>query len=141
VSAVLAEQRGCDHLDDPALVNAFESLAIRSTDFRHREHLRIAFTLLATEDFAIAGQRFRAMLRRFASSIGAHGKYHETLTWTYLAIIAERMHGRAFGSSHEFLVENSDLLDHRATIGRYYDVAAITASPIARAVFVLPRPR
>jgi hypothetical protein len=139
--ATLPEPRGCDHLNDAALVTAFEALSIRAVDFRHREHLRLAFALLAVEDFAIAGLRFRTMLRRFASSLGADTKYHETLTWTYLAIIAERMHGRTFQSSSEFLVENSDLLDHRSTIERYYDVAAITASQIARTVFVLPRPR
>ncbi len=33
---------GCDHLDDDALVAAFEALAIRPEDFRHREHVRLA---------------------------------------------------------------------------------------------------
>src|SRR5206468_2414500 len=31
---------GCDHLDDAALVAAFEALEIAPGDFRHREHVR-----------------------------------------------------------------------------------------------------
>jgi hypothetical protein len=42
--------------------------------------------------------------------------------------------------SEAFLAENPDLLDSRA-IAAYYDVPAILASPVARAVFVLPSAR
>lgn len=133
---------GCDHLDDAALVAAFEALAVAPADFRHHEHVRLAFAMLAREpDLAAAAARFRAALQRFAAHIGAAAKYHETLTWAYLALIAEHMHGNAYASSLELIAAHPDLLDHRGgAIARYYDVAAITASPVARAVFVLPRP-
>jgi len=125
-------------LDDDALVTAFEALAIHPTDFRHREHVRLGFALVQRDDFGVAALRFRAALRAFADAIGARGKYHETLTWAHLAIIAERRAARPCATSLEFLAANPDLLDHRATLGRYYDVAAITSSAHARAVFVLP---
>jgi hypothetical protein len=134
---------GCDHLDDSSLLAAFETLAIGPHDFRHREHVRVAFALLtSTGDLATAAVRFRWLLQWFAAAAGAASKYHETLTWAYLAVIAERMYGRAYTSSLELLAANPDLLDHRGgAIARYYDVAAITASPLARAVFVLPERR
>jgi hypothetical protein len=134
---------GCDHLDDAALLAAFEALAIRAEDFRHREHVRLAFAVLVrSPDLAVAAQRFRGLLQRFAAAIGAPAKYHETLTWAYLAVIAERMHGQAYASSSELIASQPDLLDHRGgAIARHYDVAAITASPLARAVFVLPTRR
>jgi hypothetical protein len=132
---------GCDHLDDDALLAAFAALAVRAEDFRHREHLRLAFALLVRErDLAAAAGAFRALLRRFADSVGAAGKYHETITWAYLAIIGERMAGRAYGSSRELLEDYPDLLDHRGgALARHYDVAELLASPVARATFVLPR--
>jgi hypothetical protein len=139
VSAVVAT-RGCDELDDSALVARFEALAIAPADFRHREHVRLAFAMLRDADFAEAGLRFKRALLAFASAIGAAGKYHETLTWAYLAVVCERMHEAAYATSLDFVERNPDLLDHRAgAIARYYDVAAITACPIARRVFVLPR--
>ena len=132
---------GCDALDDAALAAAFEALAIRPQDVRHREHVRLAFALLAREgDLATAAVAYRASLRRFAAAAGAAGKYHETITWAYLAIIAERMQERAYGSSHDLLAEHPDLLDHqRGALARHYDVGELLASSRARGVFVLPR--
>ncbi|MGE5187084.1 MAG: hypothetical protein ACM31C_33775 [Acidobacteriota bacterium] len=132
---------GCDHLDDAALIAAFDTLAIRPEDFHHREHVRLAFALLVRErDLAAAAGAFRRTLKRFADAAGAPGKYHETITWAYLAIIAERMQQRAYASSRELIDANPDLLDHRGgALARHYDVAELLASPLARAAFVLPR--
>src|SRR5262245_29225145 len=99
----------CNHLDDSALLVAFEALAIHPQDFGHREHVRVAFALLTkTGDLAAAAVRFRALLQCFTASIAAAAKYHETLTWAYLAVIAERMYGRAYASSFELLADNPD---------------------------------
>jgi hypothetical protein len=142
-AAATTAPTGCDHLDDAALVAAFDAAAIAPSAFRHREHVRVGFALLARDgDLARAALAFRAMLRRFAAAIGAEGKYHETLTWAYLVLIADRMHGRSYRSSFELLADHPDLLDHRGgALGRSYDVDALTASPRARAVFVLPERR
>jgi|HubBroStandDraft_6_1064221.scaffolds.fasta_scaffold88679_2 hypothetical protein len=125
-----------DDIADPELLAAFEAGTV--TSFHHREHVRVAFAMLARDgDLAAAALAFRAGLRRIA---GTSGKYHETLTWAYLVIIAERMHGRGYASSSELLVDHPDLLD-RDLLAHYYDLGAILASPIARAVFVLPTTR
>jgi hypothetical protein len=130
---------GCDHLDDATLLERFEALAIDPTDFRHREHVRLAFAMLAGADFGHAGIRYRAALKRFADAAGAAGKYHETITWAYLALVHQRMHEHACATSLELLACAPELLDHQhGALARCYDVAAITASPIARRVFVLP---
>jgi hypothetical protein len=83
--------------------------------------------------------RYRAALKRFAAAAGAHGKYHETLTWAYLALVAQCMDEHAYASSLELLEARPDLLNHQSgLLARYYDVPALVASPIARRVFVLP---
>jgi len=126
---------------DGELIARFEALALTPAELTHREHVRLAFTVLAQErELAPAATRFRTMLRRFTDAHGAGAKYHETITWAYLAIVSERMYGRAYASSQEMLAEHADLLDHkRGALARHYDVAEITASPVARALFVLPR--
>lgn len=131
---------GCDDLDDATLVRRFESLELAPADFRHREHVRIAFAMLVDTDLADAAQRFKRALVRFATAAGAAAKYHETLTWAYLALVQERMARGSYPSSLVFVNENPDLLDHRrGAVAQLYDLDAITACPIARRVFVLPR--
>jgi hypothetical protein len=137
---------GCEHLDDVTLVARFEALELAPHNFGHREHVRLAFAMLAEAgDFGDAAIRYRRALRAFASHVGAAGKYHETLTWAYLALVHERMYlllrerDHAATTSFDLLARYSDLLDHRAgALARYYDLAALTRSTTARAVFVLP---
>jgi hypothetical protein len=122
-------------MTDTELLAAFETGAL--AEFRHRDHVRVGFAILARDgDLAAAALAFRAGLRRLA---GDSGKYHETITWAYLVLIAERMHGRRYACSDDLLIAHPDLLDHRGgALAQHYDVAAITRSPLARTVFVLP---
>ncbi|MEO8549550.1 MAG: hypothetical protein ABI678_06240 [Kofleriaceae bacterium] len=128
-----------DHLDDAAFLARFERLEIPARDFGHREHLRLAFVMLRDADFGEGAVRFRAAFRRFTEAFGVTAKYHETLTWAYLALVAQCIDERVYASSLALLADRPDLLDHQAgLLARHYDVAAITASPLARRVFVLP---
>jgi hypothetical protein len=131
---------GCDALGDAELVARFEALAIAPEAFGHREHVRLAYAMLRGADFGEAAVRLRRALRRFAGAAGAADKYHETLTWAYLALVAQQMaEDPAATTSHELLARHPELADHRrGAVARYYDIAAITASPLARVVFVLP---
>jgi len=141
-------------LNDSDFVAQFEALAVAPGDFGHREHVRLAYAMLADlGDFGEAAVRYRRALRAFAAHVGAAGKYHETLTWAYLALVHERMfelyrergldaadrEARQSLTSFDLLARFPDLLDHRAgALARYYDVRAVVGSPTARAVFVLP---
>lgn len=135
----MSHPRGGDGLDDAELVARYEDCSLAPADYRHREHLRIAFAMLRDADFGAAALRFRGALRRYAAAFDATAKVHETLTWAYLAIVQARMQDAGAASSAELLARNPDLLDHRGgALARYYDVPAITASPLARRIFVLP---
>ncbi|HET9992166.1 MAG TPA: hypothetical protein VFQ65_26730, partial [Kofleriaceae bacterium] len=106
-------EKGCDHLDDATLLARFESLDLAPSDFRHREHIRLAFAMLRDADFGEAALRFRAALERFVASIGAHAKYHETLTWAYLALVSRCTHEGGYSTSFALLDAHPDLLDHQ----------------------------
>ena len=128
-------------MTDDELFSQFADLSLPASQFRHREHVRLAFVVLARHgDFGDAAIGYRRMLRAFAVHNGAPGKYHETITWAYLALVHARMAGHA--DSESMIAANPDLLDHRnGALARYYDIPAVTADPVARAVFVLPDPR
>ena len=128
-----------NELGDDALVLALEAAELENGQFRHREHVRAAYLYLARHgDFAEAAGRFRRVLRRFAAAHGAAERYHETVTWAYLALINERMCRASCDSSSEFLHRYPELLDGSALLSRYYDVDALVRSSHARQVFVLP---
>jgi len=127
-------------MTDAELLARFEALTLPPTEFRHREHVRLAFAMLSdADDFGAAALRYRTALRRFATHVGAPGKYHETITWAYLALVHQRMHDHPGGDSLALLERCPELLDHvGGALARHYDVRAVTASEVARRIFVLP---
>jgi hypothetical protein len=127
--------------DDHTLRASLEDASLPPPCFTHRNHLRVAWSYLSEEDdFAIAAARFRATLKRYASAVGAAGKYHETITWAYLALVREAMEGRADRDADAMLAAHPDLLDHTGgALASVFDVRALTADPLARRLLVLPR--
>ena len=129
-------------LDDDTLYEAFTTATLAAGQFHHREHVRVAFVCLRrTNDLAAGASQFRQSLRRLVTALGAERLYHETLTWAYLILIQERMAAAdpPFPTSLDLLAAHPDLLDHEGgALAKHYDVAAITASPVARRSFVLP---
>ena len=141
-------------MTDHELIERFEALSLLPREFGHAEHVRLAFAMLAElGDFGEAAVRYRRALRAFAAHAGAAGKYHETLTWAYLALVHERMFelyrersidpseraARQSVTSFDLLARFPDLLDQKTgALARYYDIKAVIASATARAVFVLP---
>jgi hypothetical protein len=107
--------------------------------FHHSDHVRVAFAYVTEYPLLEAITKFSAALRRFASAQGKPGLYHETITWAYMFLIAERIAqaGRQL-AWEEFAGQNPDLLIWKGGIlERYYSKAAL-ASEIARRMFVLP---
>jgi hypothetical protein len=123
------------------IVRGFEDCTLPAERFRHRDHLFVAWTYLREAPFAEAAARFAANVKRFAAAHGAHAKYHETITWAYFTLVNERMQGCSDQDFDGFLSKNLDLLDHRSGALSAYYAPEVLASELARAVFVLPRPR
>ena len=84
--------RVADSLDDEALWAAFQAATLPAPQWTHIAHLRVAWLHLARYPLAEAHLRMRAGILRLNATHGlvetpARG-YHETLTWTWLAIVA-----------------------------------------------------
>jgi hypothetical protein len=128
-------------MDDTALVHAFESCSLKESEFSHRAHLRVAWLYLTSGvHFEEAALRFCRGLRRYAESLGKGDRYHETITWAFLAIVNERQRRCAASSFDHFAAEHPDLFEPRlAPLLRYYDAETLH-SERARATFLLPGP-
>ena len=122
-------------MDDRAFVAALESCTLPADAFDHRAHVRLAWLYLSEEPLLEALPRFIASLKRYAGSLGASGKYHETITYAFTFLIHERMAEQTAATFDEFAAAHHDLFG--PILEKYYEPETL-ASPLARSVFVLP---
>jgi hypothetical protein len=123
------------------LVQAFDNLTLDPARFSHRAHLNVAWRYLQRDGFPLGAVKFREQLLRYIESVGAHGKYHETITWAYIVLLNEQLSlgGDPSETFDELVARRPDLLDHRnGAIAACYTPEAL-ASPAARRTFILPR--
>jgi hypothetical protein len=122
-------------VDDREFIAELEACTLPSSQFHHRNHVRLAWLYLKEAPLLDALTRFRTSLQRYASSLGASSKYHETITFAFLFLIHERMQREAFASFDDFADANAELFD--AILLRYYSEETL-GSELARRVFGMP---
>lgn len=118
-------------------VGAFERGEIDPNTFDHETHVYLAWLYLEKFQLPEALARFDAALRRLTLQLGIPGKYHATITWFFLLLIAERRAVDPGGNWPGFRRRNADLVEDRGLLERYYHRQTL-ASNRARQVFVLP---
>jgi hypothetical protein len=104
--------------------------------FPHREHLRMAFEMLARHDFAETALHYSRALRGMTERAGKPAAFHQTVTIAFLALIAERMARGQADDFAAFVRGNPDLLE-KSVLGRWYGPQRL-ASELARRTFLLP---
>jgi hypothetical protein len=127
-------------LNDPR-VQAFETATIDPSVFRHRDHLYVAWCYLQALPLEEALARFVRHLRSLAQALGAPGKFHATITWTYLILLHEAMQEPELSGADfdTLLSKHPSLLDQKeGALFEHYDRAEID-SEVARQRFVFPR--
>ena len=140
MSAAPVEIHDVVPMGDAELVSAFEDGTLDPSAFTHRRHLQVAWYYLRRHGFAAGGAELCKHLRNFVANVGAAAKYHETITWAYLALLNEEMELRSpAGESFDAMIaRRPDLLDHRnGAFSRRYRPAELQ-NPDARRVFLLP---
>ena len=124
---------------DDELLMKFEDRSLPIGCFHHEEHVRIAFLYLKQYPVLEVLGRFPTALRSYASAHGKDGLYHETISWTYIFIIRERMSATSRAATwEEFKEQNADLFCKPAKLLEKYYKAETLASPIARTEFIMP---
>src|SRR5262245_23041327 len=130
-------------MTDDEFVTAFEACTLRSEEFHHADHVRIAFIYLCRFPILQALQRFSESLMKFATTKGKPDLYHETITWAFLFLIRERAAryrqlNRRQPTWPEFARDNPDLLSWKGNILKRYYTEEILSSELARRMFVFP---
>jgi len=123
----------------PALsIDDLEQNRIEGGSFDHEAHVYLAWLYLDRYPLTEAIDRFTSALKRLTTKLGVPGKYHETISWFYMLIIAQRRAGNAGNDWPNFKEKNPDLLSRDANVlNRYYSKETL-ATDAARRAFVLP---
>lgn len=116
----------------------FESATLDPEAFDHRAHVFVAWSLLEQAELPEATQRFTDALKRLTRRHGIEGKYHETISCFYMALIAERKAFQDQMDWNSFCSANPDLLINSGELlSRYYSTERLQSS-LARRQFLLP---
>jgi len=122
----------------PALLDSFIDTTLPADQFHHEQHMHVAWLFVRTHGMPAALGEFATAIKRFADAKGASGLYHQTITWTFLLLIAEREARQPAASWEAFAHANGDLLQWKPSIlDRYYS-KELLASDLARRTFVMP---
>ena len=127
-------------MSDDEFLAELEGCRLPPAQFDHAAHLRLGYLYLRHAAFADAAARACRTIRLYAAAIGSPGRYHETLTIGFMALIAERLRrGGDGGGWAGFRAHNPELLSKDALLAYY--PRAVLESAEARAAFVLPAVR
>ena len=123
----------------PVSIEAFESGAIDVDGFDHEAHIYLGWQYLGRYETTDAIGNFCAALKKLTARLGIPDKYHETITWFYLLLIAERRAKRPQSDWYAFRRNNDDLFARgdASILNRYYRPGTL-GSQLARETFVLP---
>jgi hypothetical protein len=126
---------------DRQFLERFEDQTLNEAEFRHGDHVRLAWLYLQRLPLSEAISVFSRGLKEFATRFGKPDRYHETITLAYLLLINERMARRpACSDWTDFATGNADLLTWKGGIlDSYYRPETLSAD-LARRVFVFPEP-
>jgi hypothetical protein len=119
-------------LDDTSFLVAVTNGTLPIENFRHGDHLRLAWLKLHALPFPAALDEIRDTIRSFASQHGKAAIYHETITTAWAALLASHREP----TFAEFLRANEPLLN-KALLERYWS-PHILYSSAAKEAWVPP---
>jgi hypothetical protein len=123
-------------LEQELTIERFESGHVDPGRFDHEAHVYIAWLYVTTFDTAAAILRFDNALRRLTAELGVPEKYHATITWLFLLLVAEK--SREDERWERFKARNEDLFGDSKTILRRYYSEGLLSSQRAKSRFLLP---
>jgi hypothetical protein len=125
-------------MDPHELFDRFVDTTLPADRFHHRQHVQVAWLFVCRHGMPDALGKFSDAIRRFADAKGATGLYHETITWAFLLLIAERQARNPGQTWEQFEAANTDLLVWKPSILERYYSKELLASDLARQTFLMP---
>ncbi|HEX6547365.1 MAG TPA: hypothetical protein VF134_01320 [Candidatus Dormibacteraeota bacterium] len=75
-------------MTDDEFLRAFFACALKNSEFRHRDHLRLAWLVITRHGLGTAMDVIPRGIQRFAQSRGHAALYHQTMTVFWLRLVA-----------------------------------------------------
>ena len=126
-----------NYLTDQEFACAFERCEIPNDQFRHRDHLRLAWIYLRRYGRPQAGTRIAESIQRYAAHHRATAKYHETVTLAWMELVACAMRSLPDTAGFDEILEAFPHLLQKSALAQYYS-SGVLESETARRVFVQP---
>jgi hypothetical protein len=120
------------------LLQRFVDTTLPAGEFHHYQHVQVAWLFVRQYGMPAALGEFSAAIKRFAAAKGADGLYHETITWAFVLLIAERQARDLPETWDAFAAANPDLLVWKPSILERYYSKELLASERARRTFLMP---
>ena len=120
------------------LLRGFLDATLPADRFHHEQHVHVAWLFIQKFGMPAALGEFSEAIKRFAAAKGAHGLYHETITWAFVLLIAERQARCSAASWEAFAAANADLMIWKPSILSCYYSKELLASELAKRVFLFP---
>lgn len=120
------------------LFDRFVDTTLPADQFHHHQHVQVAWLFVTKYGMPDALSEFTTAIKRFAAAKGAHGLYHETITWAFLLLISERQARIPADTWEAFAAANPDLLVWKPSILERYYSKALLSSDLARRTFLMP---
>jgi hypothetical protein len=125
-------------MEERELFDRFVDTSLPADQFHHQQHVHVAWLFVRGHGMPAALSEFTAATKRFANAKGATGLYHETITWAFLLLIAERQAKHPVTAWDQFEAANPDLLVWKPSILERYYSQELLASALARRTFLMP---
>ena len=125
-------------MSEQELLAGFEAASLPDDAFHHEQHVHVAWMFVRRYGMPDALTEFPRALKRFAVAKGKPTLYHETITWAFLLVVAERQARCPAESWQTFAAANGDLLAWKPSVlDRYYEKDTL-GSELAKRAFVMP---
>lgn len=123
---------------DIKFLDAFEACSIPVDEFHHKEHIRLAYILLAQTDIDNAYEKLKTSLLNYLEHNGVpSSKFHETMTRAWLLAVKHIMHLSAPSTDSEDFIYRNDIVSNKEVMFTHYSRDLINSSK-AREKFIEP---
>ncbi|HEX8705445.1 MAG TPA: hypothetical protein VF815_41815 [Myxococcaceae bacterium] len=131
------QSTGTEAMTDAQFLEALEQATYPKEQFGHRAHLRLGWLCLREHGFEAGLARLRTLIQRYATAVGAAGKYHETITRVWAEHVQAALEATPQLSGFEAFLEAHPQLLSSGLLERHYSKETL-ASPEAKGNWVPP---
>jgi hypothetical protein len=118
---------------DGEFLAAVEAAQWPGERFGHREHVRLAWLYLRRHGPREGYERIRGTIQRYATALGAPGKYHETVTRAWSAHVYRALRETPELEPFEAFQEAHPVLRESRLLERHYRKETLEAEAARRA--------